>query len=155
MWRDCHRLGEMAKEVATLTIHTKHHHSCPDCEVEYLPYDDAVPCPNCGLVEPERFDFISRAVESAQFNTKQNGTYVPLVWSVLSHGDQVLSLLFRLLEHDRNNQSAQPFREVARSQLDSIDWHGQSYYKDYIYEIALRVHNELATAAKSEAQPPL
>jgi hypothetical protein len=76
------------------------------------------------------------------------------MWAVLSHGDQVLSLLFRLLEHDRNHQAAQSFRELARDRLDSIDWQGQPYYKDYIFEIALRVHDELSRDAKSEAQPP-
>jgi hypothetical protein len=137
-----------------LTIHSNYHHTCPNCDVEYLPYNDAVPCPNCGLVEPERFDIISRAVSSVQYNLEQNGTYIPLVWTVLSHGDQVLSLIFRLLEHDRNERDEQPFQDWARERLREIDSQGQQYYRDYIFEIAVRVHDELANAAGSEAQPP-
>lgn len=96
-----------------MTIHISYQHKCAQCETEYIPYDEAIPCPKCCLVEEERFDLIAKAVISARYNLENYGSYIPLAWAVFTYGDQVLSLLFRLLEHDRKLPAQQAFSDLA------------------------------------------
>ena len=59
-----------------MTKHVDYTHTCPECGALYIRYDNDVPCPQCGLVEEERFNFIPAAVASARFNL-ESGHYVP------------------------------------------------------------------------------
>ena len=130
-----------------MTIHISYQHKCAQCDTEYIPYDEVIPCPKCGLIEEERFDLISKAVMSVRSNLEKCGSYIPYAWAVFTYGDQVLSLLFRLLEHDRKHPGQQPFRDLAHDVLhEEIDWGDQPYQRDYVYGIAIRVHEELQKA---------
>ncbi len=109
--------------------------------MEYISYDQVVPCPNCGLVEEERYDLIPVAARSALYNLEKYGSYIPWAWGQFTFGDQVLSFLFQLLEHDRKHPEERPFSDMAREFLhESVDWGEQPYLRDYIYDIAVRVH---------------
>ena len=88
-----------------MTLHVHYDHQCPNCMAYYIPYDKDVPCPCCGFVEQERFDFIPQAAMSAHYNLETQGSYVPGAWYTGSLGDHILSLLFPLLEKYRTEST--------------------------------------------------
>jgi hypothetical protein len=126
-----------------MTLHIYSDHRCLQCEAWYVPYDKAVPCPRCGLVEEGRVDFVPRAVSSARINLREQGSYQPAAWAVSCYADHLMMLLFMILECHRKEVPTRPFDEVARECVEAMDWGGQPYGKEYLYQLALRVHAEL------------
>jgi hypothetical protein len=126
-----------------ITPHIDYTHKCPKCDSWYIPYDESVPCPSCGLVEQERFDFISKAVGACRYNLSNFESYIPPAWFVGSLGDHILHLVFPLLEIDRKYSTGQSFSILARSMLEQLEWGDQPYLRDHVYSIALRIHEEL------------
>jgi hypothetical protein len=127
-----------------VTLHIVYDHQCPNCQAFYIPYDTDVPCPRCGLVEAERFDYIPQAAASAQFNMQMEGSYVPAAWWIGSLGDHILQMLFNLLEHHRTNPAAgQTFEQMTRESLARANWGNQQYLHGHVYGIAMRVYEEL------------
>ena len=67
-----------------------------------------------------------------------------MAWAIFTHGDQVLSLVFRMLEHDRVGEGNPPFSEWAKQFLaNNIDWGSEPFRRDYVHGITIRVHEEL------------
>ena len=126
-----------------MTLHVHYDHQCPNCNAYYIPYDMDVPCPCCGLVELDRFDFISQAVASARFNFKTKGSYVPTAWFAGSLADHILWLLFGLLEKQRKEPDGQSFNGMAYRLLGHMDWGNQGYLRDHVCAIAVRVYERL------------
>lgn len=126
-----------------MTLHITYSHQCPACEAFYIPYDDRVPCPKCGLVEEERFDYISQAAASLRFN-KAGGEYTPAAWWVGSLADHILSVLFPLFDA-RDEGNPPDFRAFASEQLGRMEWGDQPYLKDHILGIAVRLHETLTS----------
>lgn len=125
-----------------MTLHIYYSHECPKCGAPYIPYDRDVPCPRCGLVEKERYDYIPEAADSLAFNLANYGSYSPLVWAVLSFGDHVLWLLFGVFErYSRSNW--ENFGPFAGRVLSKMKWGDQSYLEKHVLGIAVRVHEEL------------
>ena len=125
-----------------MTLHVPYDHQCPACGAYYIPYDDDVPCPNCGLVEDERFDFIPQAANSALFNIRHYGSYVPPAWYVGSLGDHILRLLFLIF--DAYEQSgATDFPTFAQAAVDRMCWGNQQYLANHVRDIAIRVYEEV------------
>jgi len=61
-----------------MTLHIKYDHKCSHCYADYIPYND-VPCPKCGRMERERFDFIPKAIDSIIYNIQHYGRCTPPV----------------------------------------------------------------------------
>ena len=125
-----------------MTLHIYYSHQCPKCAAPYIPYDKDVPCPRCGIVETERYDYVPEAAESLAFNLANYGSYSPLAWAVLSFGDQVLWTLFHVFESYRNSPS-DDFETHAQHVLSRVKFGKQSYLERHILGIALRVREEL------------
>ena len=127
-----------------------YHHQCSSCGIDYIPFDDDVPCPKCGELEKERYDVITGGAASAQFNFLDHGSYIPSAWVVLSHGDAVMSIIFQLLELDRQEGSINDFSEMAREMLEKkFELSNEDYVVPYIHRMAVRVHKELSVAKTS------
>ena len=47
---------------AMRSIQVNNTHRCGGCGAFYVPYDQDVPCPQCGRLEKQRCDFVARAV---------------------------------------------------------------------------------------------
>jgi hypothetical protein len=120
-----------------MTLHVVYTHQCSACQAFYIPYE-SVPCPRCGAVEEERFDYIPQAAASLQFN-KQGGSYTPPAWWVGSLGDHILSLLFRLFDAYDQSGTAQSFADFVAEQLGQMQWGDQEYLRDHVRGIAVRV----------------
>jgi len=125
-----------------MTLHIFCDHKCEKCGTNYIPYDDKVPCPKCGLVESVRFDFIHRAVDSMIFNKFEGGSYAPTAWATTSFGDYIMAIIFSLYFSYEYYKPAD-FQEFAKSYLARINWGNTEYLKDHVLGIALRVHEEL------------
>jgi hypothetical protein len=124
-------------------VHVVFDHQCAACEADYIPYDRDVPCPRCGAVEAERFDFIRQAAKSLRFNKAKDGTFLPPAWWATSLGDQLLGLLFPLFETSDVDRPAD-FDEFAKSWLASMDWGHRPYLKNHVLGMARRLADELA-----------
>jgi hypothetical protein len=125
-----------------MSIHVAFNHQCKQCGAFYVPYDTDIPCPKCGIIEDERFDYIHRAAYSLRMNKMLSGAYTPGAWYVGSLGDHILHLLFPLFdayekEHDK------PFNEFAAAWFSDNDWKDQQYLQGHIIGIAIRLHEEL------------
>jgi hypothetical protein len=124
-----------------MTLHVHYDHQCPNCEAFYIPYDNEIPCPRCGLVETERFDFISEATASLQFN-KANGSYTPGAWYVSSLGDHILMVLFPLFDAYEEPLHGD-FLKFAADWHSKMDWGDQGYLGEHILRIAIRLAEAL------------
>ena len=112
------------------------------CASYYIPYDKDVPCPQCGIVEEERFDFIPQALDSLCFNKESYGFYIPPAWYVGSLGDHILDLLFKLF-HTYEDEKPSDFKEFATACVSTIDWGDQQYLMSHVLGIAVRLYEEI------------
>ena len=126
-----------------MTLHVFYDHQCPECGFWYIPYDDSVACPKCGLVEEERFDFIPRAAESLQFNLESTGSYVPCAWYTGSLGDHSLSVLFGLFDEFVEEEETD-FRAFIENILSEPIEGDEKHFRDHICSIALRIDEAMA-----------
>jgi hypothetical protein len=125
-----------------MTMHVVYTHECGGCGAFYIPYDKEVPCPRCGLVEDERFDYIPQAVASMRIN-KARGSYTPPVWWVGSLGDHLLLVLFGLFDRYEARAGGAGFEAFLDEDLGAVDWGDQGYLRDHVRGIALRVRDEM------------
>jgi hypothetical protein len=128
-----------------MTLHIFYSHQCPQCAAYYIPYGTDVPCPKCGSLETERFDFIPKAVASLRYNLERNGSYKPGAWMVASFGDNVLYILFGVFERFRQQTSATDFSDFAATDLSRMNWGDQDYLRQHVLEIALSIWQTLNT----------
>ena len=102
-----------------MSLHVGYDYQCPDCGADYIPYDADVICPRCGVLEPECFDFIPKAVESLKFN-KADGSYLPAAWYVGNISDHILQLLFYLFDAYEESGRGE-FQQFAASWFAQLD----------------------------------
>jgi hypothetical protein len=127
-----------------MTLHIDYDHSCSNCKAHYIPYDENVPCPNCKIVEEERFDFIPEAVMSMVFNKVDDGFFTPVAWWIGSFADHILMLLFQLFDSYESQQDNKlQIEDFASTWLSDIDWEDHPYLQDHVYSIVMRVAKEL------------
>ena len=126
-----------------MTMHIKYDHICPQCGAMYIPYDSDVPCPMCGTIEDERFDFISQAATPTLVNLKVGGKYIPEAWWVSTYADHVMQVVFQFLETHRIDDAGSEFSSVARGCVDRGEWGNQEYAKEHMFAIACRVYDEI------------
>lgn len=126
-----------------MTMHVVYSHECPNCKAYYIPYDADVPCPRCGEVEEERFDYIPQAAMSMQYNKRGGGTYTPGAWWVGSLGDHILHLLFGIFDAYEANKGEAGFEQFLDQRLAQMQWGDQEYLGKHLRGIALRVRQEL------------
>lgn len=125
-----------------MTIHISYNHSCSGCEAVYIPYDQDVVCPKCGLREEERFDFVTEAVKSLNYNLTHGGNYAPKAWATTSHADHFMAALFGIFVSVPRVGIA-GFPGLAREYVNGVIWGDHSYLKEYFYNLSLRVYSAL------------
>jgi hypothetical protein len=125
-----------------LTLHIKYDHKCPKCDAYYIPYDKDVPCPRCGLVEDERFDYIPKAAGSLLFNLDNYGSYAPEAWWVSSLADHILLILFPVFEQFRKSNH-NDFDSFASDTLSRNNWGDQKYLEEHVRGIAVRINEDI------------
>lgn len=125
-----------------MPIHVVYDHECAACAATYIPYDQDVPCPQCGALEAERFDFIPQVANSLRFNKQKDGTYLPPAWWATSLGDQIIGHLFPLFEA-WDVEKPRDFERFARLWYDGLDWGNRPYLKEHVLAMARRLVVEL------------
>ena len=128
-----------------MTWHVVYSHECGRCDAYYIPYDTDVPCPRCGLVEAERFDYIPQAAGSMRVN-RGLGSYMPGAWWVGSLGDHILLLLFKVFDGYEAQAGELAFEPYLDDALQRIQWEDQGYMQSHLRGIALRIRDELGVA---------
>jgi hypothetical protein len=118
------------------------------CKAPYIPFDEAVPCPNCGTAEQKRFpNFINLAADSVRYNMRRYGSYMPNGWALTSFADRILLTIFQIFEKYREQGSTQPFEDFSDQVLSEVDWGERRYLQQHVYDIAKRIHEELQRQA--------
>ncbi|WXG44038.1 MAG: hypothetical protein WED04_08405 [Promethearchaeati archaeon SRVP18_Atabeyarchaeia-1] len=125
-----------------MTLHINYDHRCPKCSAYYIPYDKDVPCPQCGVVEEERFDYIPKAAASLLFNLDNYGSYAPAAWWVSSLADHILLVLFPVFEQYRKSNH-EDFDSFALDILSKSNWDEQKYLEKHVHRIAVRIYENL------------
>jgi hypothetical protein len=128
-----------------MTMHVVYSHECSGCQAYYIPYDADVPCPRCGLVEEERFDYIPQAAQSMRYNRMDGGSYTPGAWWVGSLGDHILMLLFGMFDAYEAVRDEAPFEQFLDQRLAQMQFGDQEYLRAHLRGIALRVREALDT----------
>ena len=126
-----------------MTMHVNYSHECSGCNAYYIPYDTNVPCPRCGLVERERFDYIPLAAASMRVNKQADGSYTPGAWWVGSLGDHILQLLFGLFDGYEAQGGQDGFEPYLDAALGRMQWGDQQYMRAHLRGIALRIREVL------------
>jgi hypothetical protein len=126
-----------------MTLHVTYTHQCGECQAFYIPYDRDVPCPRCGQVEEERFDFIPQAAASMRYNKEWGGSYTPGAWFVGSLGDHLLHLLFGIFDDYVQQPENTDFEQYLAQTLDRLSWGDQDYMRSHVQAIAVRLRQEL------------
>src|SRR5262249_14641673 len=137
-----------------LTLHVVYTHECGGCGAYYIPYDADVPCPRCGLVERERFDYIPQAAASMRYNKEWRGKYMPGAWWIGSLGDHILHVLFGLFDDYEAQQEDIAFESFVDGALADREWGDQDYMRPHIRDIALRVREVLETGEQGADADP-
>lgn len=123
-----------------MTSHMPHNHQCPKCGVFYIPYDANISCPKCGNLEEKRMDFIPEAAKLAISNLER-GSYIPNDWHTGSTEDEVLWLVFQILELHRTDDKESSFESLARACVDNLE--SSRYDKEHLFKIFCRVNEEI------------
>jgi len=126
-----------------MTWHVPYSHECDSCGASYIPYDSDVPCPRCGIVEKERFDYINQAALSMRYNKEMGGSYTPGAWYAASLGDHVLRLLFKLFDAYEEDKEKRTFESFLDDWLGKIQWGDHLYMPAYMRGLAARLRREL------------
>lgn len=134
-----------------MTLHVEYNHQCASCGAYYIPYDENVPWPNCGLLEDDRFDYIPKAIESILFNLEVFGSYLPPLWFISSLGDYILVILFDVFEHFSKSKETD-FHTFVKSILSKMEWTKRKYLEKHVHSIALRIHEEIKKKKSNRQQ---
>ncbi len=125
-----------------MSLHVVYDHQCSKCKAYYIPYEEGVVCPNCGLDENEVYNITLQLVDFANYQMLKHGFYTPIVWWTGSLGDHVTYLIFKVLDifyaQEENN-----FEEVAEEHFNSNNWGAQQYMKNHIRDLSYKVYLEI------------
>jgi len=125
-----------------MSLHIMYDHQCAKCEAFYIPYEEGVACPNCGLDEEEVYDVVPDITNSANYQMLTHGFYTPIAWWTGSFGDHVALLIFKVLDKFYT-QEEKSFQEIAEEHLSSSDWGTQQYMKNHIRDLSYKVYLEI------------
>ena len=138
------------------SIQVNNTHRCAGCGTFYIPYDQDVPCPQCGLVEKQRCDFVPRAVHSLLYNLEHYQTFLPAGWVAQSFADYVLAILLQVFHAYTVSGEEKSFYEFSRETLEKyLDVHGRAYLLDHMHALAMRMSEELRKRPTPQAHTPV
>ncbi|MEA1892188.1 MAG: hypothetical protein U9N33_05685 [Campylobacterota bacterium] len=122
-----------------MSLHIMYDHQCSRCEAFYIPYEEGIVCPNCGLDEDEVNDIVPQLANSANYQMDMHGFYTPIAWWTGSFGDHVALLIFKVLDKFYA-QEEKGFKEIAKEHFNSSDWGTQQYMKNHIRDLSYKVY---------------
>lgn len=125
-----------------MSLHIMFDHQCSKCEAYYIPYEQGIACPNCGLDEEEIYDIVPQLAHSANYQMDTMGFYTPIAWWTGSFGDHVAFLIFELLDKFYA-QDEIGFQDVVEEDFNSSEWGTQQYMKNHIRDLSYKVYLEI------------
>lgn len=137
-----------------MTYHIAYDYQCQACGADFIPYEEQLPCPKCGIAAQTWLGYARSAAESLNVNLQSRGSYMPGAFWVGTLGDRVLYLLFQTFERWRLTEPNPDFSEHLREDLPKIDFEPQhEYLREHIRIIALRTFEALGELTKPELRP--
>lgn len=122
-----------------MSLHIMYNHQCSKCEAFYIPYENGIVCPNCGLNEDEIYDIVPQLANSANYQMDTMGFYTPIAWWTGSFGDYVAVIIFQILDAYNNQEDEKEFQEIAFVYCNNRTWGKQLYMKDHIRDLSYNV----------------
>ena len=130
-----------------MSLHIIYDHQCSKCEAYYIPYEEGIVCPNCGLDEKEAYNLVPALANSAKYQMDTVGSYTPIAWWTGSFGDHVALIIFQILDA-YDQQEEQDFQKIAQKHCNKHSWGHQLYMKDHICDLSYKVFLELKESTK-------
>ena len=125
-----------------MTMHIHYDHQCPECGTGYVPYGEDVPCPKCGLVEAERFDYLPPAADSALINFTERGAFMPGAWYVGGVADNLLLHIFQALDF-YIARTGTTFADAARTYFGQMDFGEMEFMRPYLVHLSEEVFDKI------------
>ena len=98
-------------------IRIPYEHICPVCDVPYIPYDEDICCPNCGLREAGRYNYVPLVSQALIYNYCNYGSFMPKPGSKPgTQGERVFFLIAEVFEKYRLFKKIAP-KQGGREQL--------------------------------------
>ena len=130
-----------------MSLRIMHNYQCSNCKAFYIPYEEGIVCPNCGLNEDEIYDIVSLLAQSAQYQMDMHGFYTPIAWWTGSLSDHVSLLIFQVLDaFDSDDRDS--FEEFAKEYFDKVKLGSRLYMKDHICDLSYKVYLKLIIDCK-------
>jgi hypothetical protein len=116
---------------------------CPSCGANYLPFEEAQPCPRCGTPSAEYFRFLDDVVAALRIHKSQYGTYCPPAYFVGGAAERNFLHVARWL--DALEQDGGEINDAAiAAQLQEVEWGEYEYLRSYFQLLLDRVSRRLA-----------
>lgn len=130
-------------------------HKCSECETDYIPYSNEIPCPKCGdKVKMKDYpELIDGICESFLYNINNFESFVPICWAAIDISDSLQMFLFGLFRNwmkeaeDHEPQTrTKAFEEFLNKVNKIVDLGDRDYMLDYLKTLAMDVYEEFFNA---------
>ena len=133
-----------------MTLHITYDHEGPECGAAYIPYGKEIRCPQCNLLEEERFEtFVYQAAYSARYNRHSYRQYTPPAWGCFSLGDNILYFIFHLLDSYAANDKGELFETFTACYVADANFEANEYLREYMAILAVEVYREIQKQRKT------
>lgn len=116
-----------------MTLKSLSEYSCPQCKLEWLPYQPGLACPSCKRAVPdgEVTGILAEALESARYNKRLYGRIKLEYWIPHRLGDHYLEWGFAALQK-AEEQPQSPAQTIAVATLMDIDLGDMALLREHI-----------------------
>lgn len=127
-----------------MSLHIDYDYKCPECGAEYVPYDKDIPCPNCGLLEEERYEtFVEETIGSMFYNTLTGFGFHPAAWYCTCIADHILQFIFRVFAVYERYCEEESWEHFAREYIRDSDFGDVEYMREYMDTLVRRIYVEI------------
>lgn len=114
--------------------------TCKKCGAEFVACQKDYPCPACGQVTEEFFDFIPATIASMKDHKQLYGSYLPESWFSGSVADVVQRVIFEIFDN-YEIEKPKDFTAFVLEQMETAEWEeGQECLVAQVEEIVLKIY---------------
>ena len=140
-----------------MTLHLSMEYICSKCEAKYIPYNETIVCPKCGNKEDlEKYPKLVEGIcDSFVFNIKSTKRF-DNCWVTFDISDMIQSIFFYIfntwaldkMENYEPENRTEEFKKHLEEVIDKIDFHEDTYIKDYLKKLGMEVYEEFFNVRK-------
>ena len=121
-----------------MSLHIDTDYFCPSCKIFFIPAKNAT-CPACQKNSFDAPDIFSAVLESLYYNKDVYDSYLPAIWGVFSHTDEILAnyIFPAFAEHEAN--PTESIHDIAAKRLEKTN----GYLKNHLRETVIALHEKI------------